>query len=297
MRPQLKRFMVAMSAAAFIAMLLGPTTSVVGQTPAGFKAQRTPDGQPDLNGFWQALNSANWDVEEHGAQPSPFPKLLGAYFAQPPGPSVVEGGTIPYKPEALAQRNKYRQGRLTTDPIDVENKDEDTADPEAKCYQGGVPRSTYMPFPFQIVQTKDKIFMAYQWGGQSGRLIHVTTGDVKKLRAEALLDIDSFLGQSVGRWEGDTLVVDTRWFAKPVWLDRSGNFYSPGAVVTERYTPTSPYHMRYEATIEDPSVFTRPWKISMPLYKLVEPRMELLEFQCIPFAEEFMYGALYKPKK
>ena len=296
MRPQLTRSIFAIGTAAIIAMLWSATSSVVGQTPTTYKAPRTADGQPDLKGFWQALNTANWDLEEHAALPSPYPKLLGAYLAHPPGPSVVEGGTIPYKPEALAQRNRFRGGRLQTDPLTLDNTTEDTADPEAKCFQGGVPRSTYMPFPFQIIQTRDKILIAYQFGGQSARLIHVVNYDVKKARAELLLDIDSFMGQSVGRWEGDTLVVDTRWFAKTVWLDRAGNFYNTNANVAERYTPTSPYHMRYEATIEDPTVFTRPWKISMPLYRMVEPNMELLEFQCIPFAEEFMYGALYKQK-
>jgi hypothetical protein len=293
MRPEFKRSIVGLGMAALVAMLWSATSVVVGQTPATFK--RGADGKPDLNGFWQALNTANWDLEEHGAEPSPYPNMLGAYLAQPPGPSVVEGGTIPYKPEALKQRNEFRAKRLHTDPLILDNISEDTADPEAKCFQGGVPRATYMPFPFQVVQTRDKVFIAYQFGGLSPRLIHVTN-DIKKARADLLLDIDSWMGQSVGRWDGDTLTVDTRWFAKTVWLDRSGNYYSSGANVTERFTPTSPYHMRYEATIDDPSVFTRPWKISMPLYRLVEPNMELLEFQCIPFAEEFIYGALYKKK-
>ena len=292
MGPEFRRSMGGIGTAVVIATLWSATSSVVGQSQTTYK--RTADGQPDLNGFWQALNTANWDLEEHGALPSPYPNLLGAYLAQPPGPSVVEGGTIPYKPEALAKRNQQFEKRLETDPLILDNITEDTADPEAKCFQGGVPRSTYMPFPFQIVQTRDKIFVAYPFGGQSARIIHADK-DLNKARA-ALLDIDSWMGQSVGRWEGDTLVVDTRWFAKTVWLDRAGNFYSKNANVVERYTPTSPYHLRYEATIEDPTVFTRPWKISMPLYRLVEPKMELLEFQCIPFAEDFIYGKLYKQK-
>ena len=292
MGPEFRRSIVALSTAVAIATLWSATSSVVGQSQTTYK--RTADGQPDLNGFWQALNTANWDLEEHGALPSPYPNLLGAYLAQPPGPSVVDGGTIPYRPEALAKRNQQFEKRLQTDPLNLENIAEEPADPEAKCFQGGVPRSTYMPFPFQIVQTRDKIFIAYQFGGQSARIIYVDK-DLTKARAN-LLDIDSFMGQSVGRWEGDTLVVDTRWFAKTVWLDRAGNFYSKNANVVERYTPTSPYHLRYEATVEDPAVFTRPWKISMPLYRLAEPKMELLEFQCIPLAEDFIYGKLYKQK-
>jgi len=288
--------MVAIGAAAVFVTMLSSARSVGGQSSPSFNAPRTAGGQPDLNGFWQALNTANWDLEEHGALPSPNPRLLGAYLAQPPGPSVVEGGTIPYKPEALAERKRLREGQLLVDALNLDNTTEDTADPEAKCFQGGVPRSTYMPFPSQIVQTKDKVFIAYQFGGQSARLIHLVDYDFTKARADLILDIDSWMGQSVGRWEKDTLVVDTRWFAKTVRLDRAGNFYTQGASVIERYTPISAYHMKYEATIEDPTVFTRPWKISMTLYKLVEENMELMEFQCIPFAEDFMYGALYKPK-
>jgi hypothetical protein len=104
------------------------------------------------------------------------------------------------------------------------------------------------------------------------------------------------MGQSVGRFEGDTLVVDDRWFSHVIWLDRSGNFYSQDAQVVERYTPISADHLRYEAVIDDPKVFTRPWKMSMILYKHVESDMQLLEFQCIPFADDFVYGKLYKKK-
>lgn len=297
MQPVFRPSIAAIGTVVVIATLWSSTTSVVGQSPTTYKARRTADGQPDLNGFWQALNTANWDLEEHGARPSPYPHLLGAYLAQPPGYSVVEGGTIPYKPDALARRKQHFEKRLQTDPLLLDNVSEDLADPEAKCFQGGVPRATYMPFPLQIVQTKDKILVAYQFGGQSFRMIHVVNHkDFAKARADLLLDINSWMGQSVGRWEGDTLVVDARWFSTTVWLDRAGNFMSMNANVTERYTPTSPYHLRYEATIEDPDVFTRPWKISMPLYRLVEPNTELLEFQCVPFAEEFMYGTLKKKR-
>ena len=292
MRPEFKRSIVAISMAVVIATLWSETRSVVGQSPTTYKAPRTADGQPDLNGFWQALNTAYWDIEEHGAQPAPYQNLVGAYLAQPAGLSVVEGGEIPYKPEALAKRKQHFEGRLHTDPLLGDNVSEDMADPEAKCFSGGVPRVTYMPFPFQIVQTRDKILMAYEYAGGANRVIHVDT-DLDKARSR-LLDVNSWMGQSVGRWEGDTLVVDTRWFFATVWLDRAGNFYSENARVLERYTPISPHHLRYEATIDDPTVFTRPWKMSMPLYRRIDPNMELLEFQCIPFAEEFMYGTLYK---
>jgi len=298
MRSEVRRSLIGVGAAIVMATLWSAaTSSVVGQTSTTFK--RTADGQPDLNGFWQALNTANWDLEEHGAQPSPYPNLLGAYLAQPPGLSVVEGGTIPYKPAALAKRKLLLENRLKTVPLLDNNVDEDLADPEAKCFQGGVPRSTYMPYPLQVIQSKDMFVVGYQQGGQSARLIRVLdkNANMMKFRAERMLDMDTWMGQSVGHWEGDTFVVDVRWFFGTTWLDRAGNFYGKNAKVTERYTPTSPYHMTYEATIDDPENFTRPWKISMPLYKIMDPKAELLEFNCIPFAEPFIYGTLEKKEK
>jgi hypothetical protein len=183
---------------------------------------------------------------------------------------------------------------LHPDALLLENGTEDFADPEAKCFQGGVPRATYMPYPFQILQTKDKVLIGYEYGGSSARLVYLGE-DFEKTRAK-LINTDSWMGQSVGRFEKDTLVVDVRWFSHEIWLDRSGNFYSEEAHVTERYTPVSPFHLQYEATIDDPKTFTRPWKLSMTLYKHVEPNMQLLEFQCIPFADDFLYGKLYKKK-
>ena len=292
MRFQFKRSIFAIGTAVVLATSWSARSSVVGQSGTTYKTPRTVDGQPNLNGFWQVLNTANWDLEDHPAQAAPFQNLVGAYLAQPAGLSVVEGGTIPYKPEALAKRKRYFEGRLRHDPILADNLTEDTADPEAKCFQGGVPRANYLPFPFQILQTKNKVLIAYEYAG-SPRMIYLGQ-DLAKTRAD-LLEIDAAMGQSVGRFEGDTLVVDTRWFSySPQWLDRAGNFMSEKAVVVERYTPTSPHHLNYEATITDPDVFTRPWKISMPLYRRIDPNMQLLEFRCVPFAEEFLYGSLVK---
>ena len=284
-RQTIKR--AAIGATALVAIIcIGPWPAV-GQT-GSYKAPRIAGGAPNLNGFWQALNTANWDLEEHGAQASPYPELLGAYLAQPAGLSVVDGGTIPYRPEALVKRARFRENRLKTDPLLVDGISEDLADPEAKCFQGGVPRTTYLPLPFQIVQTKNKVLIAYEYAG-APRVVHLD-----KTR-EQLLNIDSWMGQSVGHWEGDALVVDARWFHGPtVWLDRAGNFYSKDAYIVERYTPMSPDHLSYEATITDPTVFTRPWTIKMLLYRRMDADMVLLEFQCIPLAEPFMYGTLYK---
>ena len=297
MRRELNQSFAARATAIPVVLLLwGASASMFAQgtvTLPAYKAGRTPAGQPDLSGIWQAITSANWDIEEHGTAPSPYPALVGVYLAQPAGLSIVEGGTIPYKPEALAKRDAFRENRLKTDPYKLGNPppEEDLADPEAKCFQGGVPRATYMPFPFQIVQSPQTILIAHEYAG-SPRIVYMNT-----TRKEAILEMDTWMGQSVGRWEGDTLVVETKGFSGPsIWLDRAGNFYTLGATITERFTAASPYHLMYEATIDDPTVFTRPWKISLPLYRRLDKNVQILEFQCIPYAEEFMYGSLYRKK-
>jgi len=284
MRSQFKGSIVAIATAVVVATLWSAARSVEGQSPTTYKALRTADGQPNLNGFWQALNTANWDVEDHGAAPAPHEHLLGAYLAQPAGLSVVEGGTLPYKPESLAQRKLNSETRLNPDPMN-----RDVSDPEAKCYGPAPPRGTYLPFPFQIIQSKDGIVMAYEFAS-TPRVIQM--GKVDPL---VFYGIDAWIGQSKGRWDGDTLVVDVHGFIGKPWLDRAGNFISEKATVVERYTPTSPNHLRYEATITDRDVFTRPWKMSMSLYRRMEPNMQLLEFQCIPLIEEYLYGKYKKP--
>jgi hypothetical protein len=201
MRPQVKHSIVALGTAAVIATLWGATRSVDGQSSTTYKAPRTAEGEPNLNGYWQALNTANWDIEDHGAKPAPYQNLVGAYLAQPAGLTVVEGGTIPYKPEALAQRNKNFETRLNPDPLN-----RDVSDPEAKCYGPAPPRGSYLPFPFQIVQSKDAIFMAYEVAAVP-RVIHM--GKVDQL---IFYGIDSWMGQSKGHWDGDTLVVDVHGF-------------------------------------------------------------------------------------
>src|SRR6516164_9543664 len=235
------------------------------------QARRTADGKADLNGIWQALNTANWDLQQHAAQAGQV-VALGAVGAVPAGLGVVEGNEIPYLPDAAAKKKENFDRRLT-------------ADPEVKCYLPGVPRATYMPYPFQIVQTPTHILMAYEFASAS-RTVYMNS----KLESPA----DSWMGWSIGRWEGETLVIDVKGFNDSTWFDRAGNHHSDALHVVERYTATSPDSLRYEATIEDPNVFTRPWKISMPLYRRVEPNMQLLEFRCNEFVEEFMYGNLRK---
>jgi len=242
--------------------------------PAGgqsYKAPRTADGKPDLNGIWQAIGTAYWDIEGHAARPGPV-VALGAVGAVPAGLGVVEGGPIPYQPSAAAKKKENGEKWLT-------------ADPEVKCYMPGVPRATYMPFPFQIVQTPKHILMAYEFAS-AARTIYMDS------KAES--PVDTWMGWSHGRWEGETLVVDVTSFNDQTWFDRAGNFHSDALHVIERYTAIGPHALRYEVTIEDPKVFTRPWKMSMPLYRRLEPNAQLLEFKCVEFVEELIYGPLRK---
>jgi len=259
------------------------------QTPAPastaeqvFKAPRLAGtDKPDLNGLWQNLTTANWDLQDHSADGGPVPRAMGIWGAQPPGQSVVEGGEIPYKPEALAKRQENFKRRLEIDHDNLNT----VGDPEAKCYLPGVPRAAYQPFPFQILQGTDKIVMAYAFANASRTI---------PLDKPTEAPVDFWMGWSNGSWDGDTLVVDVKGFNDMTWFDRAGNYHSDQLHVVERYTPMTPYHLQYEATIEDPQVFTRPWKISFPLYRRMEKDAQLLEFKCVDLSEEFVYGGLLR---
>jgi hypothetical protein len=262
-------------AGATVAMML-LTTLELGVIPAAsgaeaYRAPHTADGRPNLNGIWQAVNTANWDIQEHAARPGQV-IALGAVGAVPAGLGVVEGVEIPYLPAAAAKKKENFENRLT-------------ADPEIKCYLPGVPRATYMPYPFQIVQTPQYILIAYEYAGAT-RTISMDKAPPSPA--------DSWMGQSVGHWEGDTLVVDVTSLNDQTWFDRAGNFHSDALHVVERYTPLSPDALTYEATIEDPKVFSRPWKMSMPIYRRLDKGAQLLEFKCVEFVEELMYGHLRK---
>jgi hypothetical protein len=253
-----------------------------GQT-AAYRAPRADGGKPDLNGIWQAINEANYDLQAHTARPAmalragpygPVPAAavlaLGAVGSVPPSLGVVEGDEIPYKPDALARKKANQENWLTLDP-------------EIKCYLPGVPRATYLPYPFQIFQNASRIFFAYEYAG--------AVRDIY-LKDPGPAPVDSWMGQSVGHWEGETLVVDVTGMNDQTWFDRSGNFHSDAVHVVERYTRTSPDVIAYEATIEDPKVFTRPWKIRMPLYRRQDT--QILDFKCPEFVEELLYGPLRK---
>jgi hypothetical protein len=217
----------------------------------GYTGPRTPDGKPDLNGIWQVFNAAHWDLEPHSAEEG-----------VPAGQGVVEGGTIPYKPEALAKRKENHEKRATADPL-------------LRCYLPGVPRITYVPLPFEIVQTPKYVTIAYEFA--HARRIIYTDGSP---HVEAL---EFWMGDSRGRWEGDTLVVDSNSFNDKTWFDKAGNYHSDALHVVERYTPIDPQHITYEATIEDPKVFTRPWKLSLMLYRRLEAGLQLLDYDCVSF--------------
>ena len=269
---------VAAAAGAYVATMALP---IAGQAPAAYRAPRLPDGKPDLNGIWQALNEANYDLEAHmaraalqlragpyGPVPAASVLALGAVGAVPPGLGVLEAGEIPYLPEAAKKKKDNQEHWLERDP-------------EIKCYLPGVPRATYMPQPFQLFESTKSIFIAYQYAGATRDIL---------LKDPGAAPVDSWMGQSVARWEGDTLVVDVTGFNDQSWLDRAGDFHSDALHVVERYTRTAPDILSYEATIEDKNVFSRPWKISMPLYRRLEKNAQLLDFKCVEFVEELLYG-------
>lgn len=237
----------------------------------------------NLSGVWQVLNTANYDLEAHRARhamqlrdgpmgPVPDARVvaLGAVGAVPAGSSVVDNGTIPYTAEALAVRDDNRANWIERDP-------------EVKCYLPGVPRATYMSFPFQILQNDDAVLFVYEYAN-AVRNIH--------LKDPGPAPVDSWMGQSYGYWDGNTFVVEVTAQNGQTWLDRSGNFASSEVKVTERYTKIGPDHIEYTATLEDAATYTEPWTMRMILYRRIGPDAELFEFNCVEFVEELIYGHL-----
>jgi hypothetical protein len=197
---------------------------------------------------------------------------LGAVGSVPAGLGVVEGGEIPYTPEARKIRDENRANYLARDP-------------EVKCYLPGVPRANYMHLPFQIFQSEKAMLIAYEYAGAVRNILFNDPGPAP---------VDSWMGQSVARWDGDTLVVTVTGQLDRTWFDRAGNHHSDQMQVVERWTPIGPNLMRYEATITDPQTYTRPWKMSMNLYKRQGEDARLQQFKCVEFVEELMYGHLRK---
>ena len=279
----------ALAAAAVSAVISVSMTRTSGQSAQSARPARVA-GKPNFGGVWQALNEAHWDLQAHEARagmvtqkgvydyeyarvPAAPVLALGAAAGVPASLGVVQGdGQIPYKPEAALIKQQNGENWIDRDP-------------ELKCYLPGIPRAMFMPYPFSITQGTDKIHMTYAFSN-AGRVIHLN-------KVEGPPD-DTFMGHSVGRWEGDTLVVEVSSFNGKNWFDRAGNFHSEALRLVERYTPISGDAIRYEVTIEDPKVFARPWTIAMPLYRRLEPNAAVLDYPCIEFAEEFMYGHLRK---
>jgi hypothetical protein len=255
----------ALAAAALVVAASAATMAQTAQIP------RTKDGKPNFTGVWQVMNAANWDIQAHPARMGPV-VALGAAFSIPGGIGVVDGDEIPYQPAALKQKQDNQANWLTRDP-------------EIKCYMPGIPRATYMPYPFQIVQSTSTVLMAYEYASASR---------VVRLNSQEKSPAPAWMGWSLGRWDGDTLVIEVTDHMEETWFDRAGNFHSDALKVTERYSLIDANTMNYEATIEDPKVFTRPWKMRMPIYRHREPNAQLMEYKCVEFAEEVMYGHLRK---
>ena len=226
------------------ALLTVPSTRAAAQAPA---AQRTADGKPNLQGIWQVLNTAAWDIQDHAAR-------LGV----PAGQGIVDGNEIPYQPAALAKKRANFENRTT-------------ADPETKGYLPGVPRIMFMPFPFQILQTPDQIVMVFEY---DRGVRNIYTNGTPHPRGP----LNWWMGDSRGRWEGNTLVVDVVYFTDQTWFDRAGNFHSDALHLVERFTPAGPDHINYEVTVEDPNVFTRPWTMRTVFYRRKEPNVRVLEY-------------------
>ncbi len=278
---------MAAVATAAVALATLPASPALADNHASAEMDRIGD-HPDLNGVWQVMNSANWNVEPHSAGPNPLEagdRLLGAIGAVPAGLGVVEGGEIPYN-DAAQERLQYNRDNVIN------------YDPEAACYLPGIPRATYMPHPFQIVQGDgDDILMVYEYAS-ANRVIN--------MEEVGIPPIDTWMGTSYGEWDGDTLVVTTlaqgpglvklpagEMVEGVTWIDRAGNYITNNATVTERFTlREGGNHIDYHVTIEDPSILTEPYEMEMVLYRHVEDNAQLLEFKCVPFSERLLYGDL-----
>lgn len=258
-----------------IAAFCGPflfASTADAQTAA--KLPRMSDGKPNMTGLWQAMGTADWDIEAHSASAGPFYQL-GAIGATPPGQGIVEGGEIPYKPAALEQKKKNFANRMKDDP-------------EVKCYMPGIPRATYMPYPFQIIQSNKDVLFAYEYA---------TTNRVVNMGKPVEAATDTWMGTANGHWEKDTLVVDNTGFNGNAWLDRAGDYTTDSLHVVERYTMIDPNTIDYEATLDDMQIYTKPWKVHTLLYRNRAKDARLLEFKCVEFAEQLLYGDLARKPK
>ncbi len=252
-----------------------------------YRAPRGPAGKPDLNGVWQVLNRANYNIEAHAASaalamvegdlgPVPAPAIvaLGSIGSVPGGAGVVVEPSIPYTAAGRAKQQDNQQNFLERDP-------------EIKCYLPGIPRANYMPYPFQIVHSEKALMFSYEYAGAVRNIYLEDPGEAP---------VDSWMGQSYGYWEGDTLVIEVTGQNDQTWFDRSGNHHSDQLKVTERFTPSGPGTLQYDVAIDDPATFTAPWHMSMTLYRRVGKDAQLQQFKCVEFVEELLYGKLRKKR-
>jgi hypothetical protein len=233
---------------------------------------RTSDGKADFSGIWQAIGSAHYNIEPHAAEFPPITEL-GAFGAIPAGLGIVEGGEIPYTSEARAKQEENKSDWLNLDPV-------------VNCYMPGVPRANYMPFPFQIIQSSEHLVFAYEFAS-ANRIVYLNRPDFEA-------PVFSWMGHSRGRMDGDSLIIDVTDQVSDTWLDHAGNHHSDALRVTERFSYKNKDLLIYEATLDDSNVYTRPWTLRIPLYRRQDTNMQLLEFKCVEFAEERLYGHLRK---
>jgi|TARA_B110000263_G_scaffold31125_1_gene23529 hypothetical protein len=258
----------------YLSVILLLTVSLINIATAADNSSipRTADGNPDFGGIWQAIGSANFDIEPHAADFGPIVEN-GAIGAIPAGLGIVVGGEIPYTAAARAQQQANKENWLENDPV-------------VKCYMPGIPRANYMPFPFQIIQSPDHVVVAYEFASAS-RIVYMSQPDFEA-------PILSWMGHSRGHFEGDTLVIDVADQVPDTWFDHAGNHHTDALRVTERYTHMGPNVLMYEATLVDPNVYTESWTVRFPLYRRLDDNMQLLEYKCVEFTEELIYGHLRK---
>ena len=225
--------------------------SVACACAAAYNPPRLADGKPDLNGIWEV-----------GLGGGPI-KVNGDLETKLNGKSVIvdpPDGRIPYKPEAVSLKKDNYSKRATADPVN-------------KCQMPGVPRLTYIPYPFQIVQSANQPVIVFL-----SQYVH-TVRNIN-MKGEHLDGLDLWLGDSRGHWDGDTLVVDVADFNDMTWLDGAGSPHSDALHVVERFTRTGPQTISYEATIEDPKVLTKPFRIAMQISLHTGKNDQLLEYEC-----------------
>jgi len=243
---------LVLTIAGIVVLAAGSTSCSRSPADAAPSIPRTAEGKPNFQGIWQVRNRASYDLEGHVARQG-----------MPAGTSVVQGGLIPYQPWAATKRAENAAARATADPV-------------AGCHLPGVPRIMYMEFPFQIFQTPEHIAMTFEWS-----LVHRRIS----MSGTPPEDITFWMGDSRGRWEGDTLVVDVRHHNDQTWFDMAGNFHSEALQLVERYTLVDADTINYEVTVEDAKVFTRPWTMTMRLHRVTD-EARIFEYQCQSEAEE-----------